>query len=78
MMPTVSEQVELVQVLLYLSDRQERVMQHLNNKIYSEAISSFFQKYKNHKAVIKTKKQIDNNNFILIKPLRAILSLEQI
>ena len=78
MMPIVSEQVELVQVLLYLSDRQERVMQYLNNKIYSEAISSFFQKYKNHKAVIKTKKQIDNNNFIHIKPLRAILSLEQI
>ena len=35
MMPTVSEQVELVQVLLYLSDRQERVMQYLNNKMYS-------------------------------------------
>lgn len=78
MMPTVSEQVELVQVLLYLSDRQERVMQYLNNKMYSEAISAFFLPYRNHKAVIMTKKLIDKNNFIHIKPLRAIFSLEQI
>ena len=78
MMPTVSEQVELVQVLLYLSDRQERVMQYLNNKMYSGAISAFFLPYKNHKAVTMTKKLIDMNNFIHIKPLRAIFSLEQI
>lgn len=78
MMPTVSEQVELVQVLLYLSDRQERVMQYLNNKMYSGAISAFFLPYRNHKAVIMTKKLIDKNNFIHIKPLRAIFSLEQI
>ncbi len=78
MMPIVSEQIELVQVLLYLSDRQERVIQNVHNKIYSEAISAFFHRYKNHKAVIMTKKLIDKNNFIHIKPLRAILSLEQI
>ena len=78
MIPIVCEQVELVQVLLYLSDRQERVQQHLNNKIYCEAISSFFRSYKKHKAVIWTKKLIDNNNFIHINPLEAILSLEQI
>lgn len=77
-MPIVSEQIELVQVLLYLADRQERVIQHLHNKIYSEAISAFFLPYKNHKAVIITQNLIDNNNFIHIKPLRAILSLEQI
>ena len=78
MMPIVSEQVELVQVLLYLSDRQERVMQHLNNKTYSEAISAFFLPHKNHKAVNITKNLIDNNNFIHIEPLHAILSLELI
>lgn len=78
MMPIVSEQVELVQVLLYLSNRQERVMQYLNNKKYSEAISAFFSHMKNHKAVNMTRNLIDNNNFIHIKPLRAILSLEQI
>ena len=78
MMPIVSEQVELIQVLLYLSDRQERVMQHLNNKTYSEAISAFFLPHKNHKAVNITKNLIDNNNFIHIEPLHAILSLEQI
>lgn len=78
MTPIVSEQIELVQVLLYLSDRQERVVQHLNNKIYSEAISAFFLQYKKHKAISITKKLIDNNHFIHIKPLRAILSLDQI
>lgn len=78
MTPIVSEQVELVQVLLYLSNRQEKVIQHLNNKIYSKAISKFFLQYKNHKAVIMTQKLIDNNNFIHIKPLCAILLLEQI
>ena len=78
MTPIVSEQVELVQVLLYLSNRQEKVIQHLNNKIYSKAISDFFLQYKNHKAVIMTQKLIDNNNFIHIKPLCAILLLDQI
>ena len=42
MIPIVSERVELVQVLLYLADRQERVIQCLNNKTYCEAISDFF------------------------------------
>ena len=78
MIPVVSELVELVQVLLYMSDRQGKVIQHLDNRVYSEAISSFFLPYKNHKAVIMTKDLIDNKNFIHIKPLRAILSLEQI
>ncbi len=78
MKPIVSEQVELAQVLLYLSDRQEKVVQHLSNKIYAEAISEFFLPYKNHKAVILTQRLIDNNNFIHAKPLRAILSLKQI
>ena len=54
------------------------IIQYLNNKIYSEAISSFFRSYKKHKAVIWTKKLIDNNNFIHINPLESILSLEQI
>ena len=78
MIPVVSEQIELVQVLLYLSDRQERVSQDLNNKLYSQAITAFFHPYKNHKAVFQTQKLIDNKNFIHIKPLCAILSLEQI
>ncbi len=78
MVPIISEQVELVQVLLFLSDRQERVMQYIDNKLYSEAIKTYFLPYINHKAVILTKKLIDNHNFIHIKPLRAILSLEQI
>ena len=78
MLPVVNEYVELVQVLLYLSDRQERVMQYLNNKVYSDAISAFFHPNKNHKAVIMTKKLIVKNNFIHTKPLRDVLSLDQI
>lgn len=42
MEPMINEQVELVQVLLYLSDRQEKAIQHLKNKIYSNSITSFF------------------------------------
>ena len=78
MRPIVSEQVELVQVLLYLANRQDRVIQNINNQMYVEAISTFFLPYKNHNAVIMTKGLIDNHNFIHIKPLRAILSLDQI
>ena len=78
MMPLINEHVELIQVLLYLSDRQERVLQNLNNKVYSEAISAFFHPYKNHEAIIMTQNLIDKSNFIHIKPLRTILSLEQI
>lgn len=78
MLPIVSEQVELVQVLLYLADRQERVIQHINNKRYCEAISAYFHSFKNHRAVLLTRQLIDQCNFIHIRPLQAILSLEDI
>lgn len=78
MMPIVSEQIELVQVLLYLAGRQEKVIQHISNKGYCEAISTYFHHYKNHKAVLLTRQLIDTHNFIHIRPLQAILSLEEI
>ncbi len=78
MNPIISEQVELVQVLLYLSERQEKVRQHLNNKMYCDDISEYFRSYKRHNAVVLTQSLIDNKNFIHIDPLYAIMSLEQI
>ncbi|MBR4084953.1 MAG: DUF4932 domain-containing protein [Lachnospiraceae bacterium] len=78
MQPIVSEQVELVQVLLYLAGRQERVIQHINNKGYCEAISAYFHPFKNNRAVLLTRQLIDTHSFIHIRPLQAILSLEEI
>lgn len=78
MRPIINERVELVQVLLYLAGRQEKVIQHISNKGYCEAISTYFHPYKNHKAVLLTRQLIDTHNFIHIRPLQAILSLEEI
>lgn len=76
--PIISEKVELVQVLLYLADRQERTIQHISNKEYCEAISVYFHSFKKHKAVLLTRRLIDDCNFIHIRPLHAVLSLEEI
>lgn len=78
MLPIVSVQVELVQVLLYLADRQEKVIQHISNKGYCKSISAYFHPFKKHKAVLLTRRLIDDCNFIHIRPLQAILSLEEI
>lgn len=78
MRPIISVQVELVQVLLYLADRQEKVIQHISNKGYCESISAYFHPFKKHKAVLLTRRLIDDCNFIHIRPLQAILSLEEI
>ena len=39
MLAEISSRVELVQVLLYLADRQEKTYQYLNNKIYVGSIA---------------------------------------
>ena len=70
--------VELVQVLLFLSDRQDKTSQCLNNQAYVNSIYEWFVFYKNHNAVILTRNLIDNRSFYHIKPLRAILSLESL
>lgn len=74
----ISKQIELVQILLYLAEEQEKTEQCLNNKAYSKNISNWFETYKNHAAVQITKKLIVENHFFHIRPLKAILNLENI
>lgn len=74
----INKRVELVQVLLFLAQEQEKTVQYLDNKVYSESISRWFEPYKNHGAVKLTKKLISEKNFYHIRPLEAIMNLENI
>lgn len=74
----INRRVELVQVLLYLAQEQTATVQYLENKIYSKSISDWFGPYKDHAAVKITKKLITEDYFFHIRPLKAILNLENI
>lgn len=74
----INKRVELVQVLLYLAKEQASTVQYLENKIYSKSISDWFGSYKDHAAVKITKKLITEDYFFHIRPLEAILNLENI
>lgn len=74
----INKDIELVQVLLYLSEQQDKTIQCINNKTYTNAISDWFAAYKNHSAVQLTKNLIGSENFIHIRPLQAIISLKKI
>ena len=72
MLAEISPQVELVQVLLYLTDRQDKTCQYLNNSFYVDSIDKYFLRFKNHEAVLLTRQLIAKKSFYHIKPLRAI------
>ena len=74
----INKRVELVQILLYLADEQEKTVQYLENKVYLKSISDWFKPYNDHAAVKITKKLIREDYFYHIRPLRAILDLENI
>lgn len=74
----INRDIELVQVLLYLSEQQDKTIQCINNKTYTAAISEWFVPHKNHPAVQITRDLIYNENFIHIRPLQAILSLKDL
>ncbi len=74
----INKDIELIQILLYLSEQQDKTIQCINNKTYTTAISEWFAAYRNHPAVQITRDMICNENFIHIRPLQAILSLEKI
>lgn len=74
----INKNIELVQVLLFLSEQQEKTIQCINNRTYTAAISKWFAPYKNHPAVQITKDLIHKGNFIHIRPLQAILTLNKI
>ena len=78
MLAEISPQVELVQILLYLADRQDKTCQYLNNRFYVNSIEKWFGHFKNHEAVLLTRQLIIKQSFYHIKPLRAIFRLESI
>lgn len=74
----INKRVELVQILLYLAEEQEKTVQYLENKSYLRSISEWFRPYKDHRAVEITKKLVREDYFFHIRPLKAILDLENI
>ena len=78
MKPEFNKQVELVQTLLYLAEEQEKTIQYLANKTYTKSISDWFRSYRDHAAVKITKRLITEDYFFHIRPLKAVLDLENI
>lgn len=78
MKPEINRQIELVQILLYLAEEQEKTIQYLANKTYVQRISEWFGPYRGHTAVKITKKLITEDCFYHIRPLKASLDLENI
>ena len=74
----INKQVELVQVLLFLSEQQDKTFQCLNNKRYVDSITQWFSPFKNHLVVQLTKDRIINDHFVHIKPISSILMLGSI
>ena len=74
----INHNLELVEILLYLADRQSRTVQILESSYYISKIDEYFEKYKTHVAIALTQKLIDKQNFIHINPIRAILAIDDI
>jgi len=74
----VNKRFELVQVLVYLTDRQEKTYQFLDNAEYFPALQEYFQKFTTHEAVKITTDLIDNQNFVHVIPFKAILNIDEI
>jgi len=78
MFAEISPHVELVQILLYLANLQDKTCQYLNNRYYVDSIDEWFGQYRSDEAVMLTRQMITKRYFYHIKPLRAIFQLESI
>ena len=78
MLAEISPRVELVQILLYLADLQDKTCQYLNNRHYVDSIDRWFGQFRTDEAVMLTRQLITKRYFFHIKPLRAIFQLESI
>lgn len=74
----INKSVELVEILLYLAKEQEKTVQYLGNTMYLKSITDWFTPYKDHMAVKITKKLVTEESFFHIRPLKAILDLDNI
>ncbi len=78
MVAVISPHVELVQILLYLANLQDKTCQYLNNRYYVDSIDEWFGQFRNDEAVMLTRQMITKRYFYHIKPLRAIFQFESI
>lgn len=74
----INKNVELVQILLFLTGQHDKTFQCLNNKTYVNSITEWFAPFKDHIAVDLTRELVINENFVHIEPLCAIISLDSI
>jgi hypothetical protein len=77
-MVEINKNIELIQVLLFLANLQEKTRQQIDNIEYVKSMDEFFSDFKNHEAVVLTKGLIINHWFTHITPLSAILYLQEI
>lgn len=77
-MVEINKDIELIQVLLFLTKIQEKTRQQLFNIKYVNSINNYFKEFQTHEAVILTKDLIINHWFTHITPIRAILYLQEI
>jgi len=74
----VNKDIELIQVLLYLTKMQEKTFQQITNRNYINSIETFFKGHETHQAVLLTKDLIENHSFVHITPIIFILYLKEI
>ncbi|MEG1887826.1 MAG: DUF4932 domain-containing protein, partial [Oscillospiraceae bacterium] len=78
MIPEINRNIELIQILIYLSDVKNMTRQSLSNTVYCTAIDKWFVQFKNHSAVIMTRDMIINQHFNYARPHKAALRLPEI
>lgn len=66
------------QIFVISCRKAEKDGEYLDNRVYLDSISNWFGPYKDHAAVKMTKRLITEKYFFHIRPLKAILDLENI
>lgn len=76
----INKNLELIETLLLMSDTKHynKELYISGNKKYISGILDYFNSFKNHSAVQKTKYLIENKYFTYIRPVRAALLLDNI
>lgn len=74
--PIIHHDIELVQILVYLSDCKDKTNQYLKNTAYINAIQDWFDTYKDHPAVHETRRMIYEEHFTFARPHKAALMLD--
>lgn len=78
MKPEINHHIELVQILIYLSDVKNMTRQSLTNTVYCSEIDKWFSSYRDHPAIIMTRDLIINHHFNYARPHKAALRFDEI